>query len=313
MNKSTKIWLNYGLGIALSALLLCNLYNQVKSQLSTISSHTWAGHFSYTYLYLCLLLLPLNIATESYKWNLLCATAQPLSFLRAFSSVIAGVAFSTITPNRIGEYPGRILYLKVSNTLRLITVSILGMTAQLFTIFFFGNIGLIYYYCVNPTQIAAIALSCSMVVLILIGWGYAYSNYWMSKLEKNRRLRRLFTYSELLKRIPVSRQLTILLLSFFRFLVYSTQDVLLLYWMNIHIPVLPGLALAALFFWAMSVIPYYTIAELGVRGQVGIYIFSFFSNNSLGVLIATISLWCINFVIPAVLGSLLMIRARLIR
>ena len=96
------------------------------------------------FLVLALVLMPLNIAIEAFKWKILAGVAQPTSYTQAVKSVLGGIALSIVTPNRIGEYPGRILYMKRKNTIRLISVAILAAFAQFLTLFTFGIIGLLY-------------------------------------------------------------------------------------------------------------------------------------------------------------------------
>ena len=65
-------------------------------------------------------------------------------------------------------------------------------------------------------------------------------------------------------------------------------------------------------FWLISVLyavlavtPTITLAELGIRGQVSLLLFSMVSANSLGIEMAATAIWVINLVLPAFAGSLL--------
>src|SRR5690606_29349292 len=100
LNKSTKIWINYGLGAALSVVLLYLLYVQVVQQLARIETGALWDHASNAYLAVGLLLLPVNLTLEVWKWKLLAGSAAPLSWRDAAQSYLAGMAFSLITPNR---------------------------------------------------------------------------------------------------------------------------------------------------------------------------------------------------------------------
>lgn len=313
LNKSTKIWINYLLGAAVSALLIWSLYRQVYSQLNHLGApgFSWAGNT----IFLCfaLLLMPVNLGLEAYKWKLLADTAQPLNYRKACTSYLAGIAFSIVTPNRIGEYPGRILYLKRKNTLRLISVSVLGAFAQLFAVLFFGVVGLLYYNIAYPgfweKVLFIVCLACTIGVIYF----YLRFEQWAPKLQKIKWFRKFKTYGQLLKRFSTQDQVNILLLSLLRYLIFSAQFMLLLAWMNVSIPLVSGFLMTTLFFWAMAMIPSVALAELGVRGQVGLFLFNHFSPNSIGILIATFSLWAINLVIPALLGSILLFRMRWLR
>lgn len=137
--------------------------------------------------------------------------------------------------------------------------------------------------------------------------------YWSERFEKLSFAKRFKTYTQLLKRFTTKEQVTILSLSILRFTVYTVQYLILLKWMNIDMPFLSGFCMAALFFWMMAIIPSISLAELGIRGQVSIFLFQTFTNNKIGILVATICLWIINLILPAIVGSVLWIRMRLLK
>ncbi|MGH2644907.1 MAG: hypothetical protein ACRDE2_13220, partial [Chitinophagaceae bacterium] len=47
--------------------------------------------------------------------------------------------------------------------------------------------------------------------------------------------------------------------------------------------------------------------ELGVRGEIGLYFFGLLSANKIGIIAGTLGIWLINLVIPAIIGSLLLL------
>ncbi len=61
-----------------------------------------------------------------------------------------GIAASLVTPNRIGEYPARIIQLKEHNSTRLLSVSVLGACSQMLALMIAGVAGLIFYYLSHP-------------------------------------------------------------------------------------------------------------------------------------------------------------------
>ena len=313
VNKNTKIRLNYFAGAVISCVLLWVIYGQVTRQLAGIDAGAWKQTGPGIYLGLCLALVFANTSLEGYKWYLLTSTVGPVSYTRAFASYLAGFAFSIITPNRIGEYPGRILYLGSGNTFRYINVSILGVSSQLFTVYIFGLGGLIYYNMAFPASISKIALVACLVANVAAAVVYWRFEEWLPTLEKYRPLRRFAIYGKLLNRVSAKRQITILLISILRYAIFTAQYLFLLRWMNVDVPLLEGFCLAALFFWIMAVIPSITLTELGVRGEVSIYLFQHFSPNTVGMLAATAGIWIVNLIIPSIFGSLLILRMKILR
>jgi Lysylphosphatidylglycerol synthase TM region len=313
VNKNTKIWLNYLAGGAISFLLLWSIYGQVTKQMAGINADAWKQTGPVIYLWLCIALMFFNTSLEGYKWYLLTRSVEPLSYSRAFSSYLAGIAFSIITPNRIGEYPGRILYLGRSHTFRYINVSILGVMAQLSTVYIFGLGGLIYYNIAFPAYIAKVALAACLLANIIAAVVYWRFESWLPAFERTRFLRKFALYGKLLNRITMRKQMTVLCISILRFAIFTAQYLFLLKWMNVEVPLAEGYCLAALFFWIMAVIPSITLTELGIRGEVSIYLFQHFSSNTVGMLAATAGIWLLNLIVPSIVGSILILRMRLLR
>ncbi len=313
LNKTTKIWLNYVIGGSISILLLWGIYLQIQKQLNKVDwDAAWQTGPVYL-LIICLVLMPLNLALEAKKWHLLARSAQPLSYRKAFFSYFAGIALSLVTPNRIGEYPGRLLYLKRKNTVRLIGVSVLGALAQMLTLFMFGLAGLIYYNIHFPGTFSTVVLVSCAIVLVVVFIIYWRFETWMPVIERIKWLRKFNVYGKLLKRFTPRLQLTILCISVLRYAIYTAQYLFLLWWMNVDMPAFGGFMMSSLFFWVIAVIPSITLVELGERGQVGLYLFHHFSDNTVGILAATVGIWCINLILPAILGSILLFRMRLLR
>jgi hypothetical protein len=254
-----------------------------------------------------------NTSLEGYKWFLLTRPVQATTYRRAFASYLAGVAFSIITPNRIGEYPGRILYLGGGHTFRYINVSVLGVMSQLSSVYLFGMVGLIYYNIAYPALIAKLALAgCVLanVFIIVVYWRF---EEWVPAMGKIRWLRRFSIYGRLLNRVTTRLQLTILGISALRFAIFTAQYLFLLRWMNVYMPLAPGFCLSALFFWVMAVIPSVALTELGVRGAVSLFLFRHCSQNLSGMVAASAGIWLLNLIIPSVVGSVLIARMKWLR
>jgi len=313
LNKNTKIWFNYVAGPLISATLLYCIYTQVSKQLHSIDKTAWQHTGPVVFLLLALFLTPFNLALEARKWHILAGSAHPLSFRGAFASYLAGMAISIVTPNRIGEYPGRILYLKRKNTFRLISVSALGIVSQFFTFFLFGITGLIYF----DLNFHEYGNRLVLIICILIGiaTGILYWRFeaWLNLLGNYKWTRKYNIYAQLLKRFNQKQLFNVLFISMVRYIIFTAQYLSLLYWMNVDVPIVGGFCFSALFFWLMAIIPTISLIELGARGAVSLYLFHHFSSNTIGILAATLAVWFLNLVIPSIIGSLLLLRMRLLR
>lgn len=222
--------------------------------------------------------------------------------------MLSGIAISILTPNRVGEYPARIMQLKEHDSTRLVSVSVLGACSQMLALMIAGIAGLVYYYIVHPTTVYLLVLIGTGLFTLALSALYFSFERWAPLIENIRWLRKLHLWARLLYRFSRSEQVSILGISILRFIVFTTQYWLLLHWQGIVLPVFSGLLLCALFFWAMAIIPSIALAELGVRGTVSVFLFKAYSPNVAGIATATFVLWCMNLMLPALIGCILFFR-----
>jgi hypothetical protein len=64
----------------------------------------------------------------------------------------------------------------------------------------------------------------------------------------------------------------------------------------------------------MAVVPTFTfLTELGLRWEASLQIIELFSANRVGIFASSLGIWLINLVIPALIGSLLILSIKLYR
>ena len=85
------------------------------------------------------LLMLLNWGIEALKWSLLIRKIEKVSFIRSFKAVLTGVAVSSFTPNRVGDYFGRVFILKKAARIEGVFITILGSMSQLLVTFLAGT------------------------------------------------------------------------------------------------------------------------------------------------------------------------------
>ena len=266
-------------------------------------------------LWIVLLLMILNYAIESRKWQLLLRPLQKLNLVRAFKSVMAGCSITMITPNRIGEYGGRILFVEPPNRLRAISLTILGSISQLAVTIVMGTCGLIYlkYFSVNgatifqgmPIILGNTLLVMSLLISIFMLLLYCKLGWLIQLMEKAKILTKALKYVRLLEQFTGKQLLRILFLSFLRYMVFILQYMLLLKLMNVAVPIVLCFWLLAVFYLVMAMAPTIGFTELPLRATATVEIFKWFSGNLLGIQAAALGIWMINLVLPAIIGSLL--------
>ena len=62
------------------------------------------------------------------------------------------------------------------------------------------------------------------------------------------------------------------------------------------------MAMISVIFLTQTVLPSIAILDLGIRGNIAMFILKPFTDHLLGVVAAALALWLINLVIPSIIG-----------
>jgi hypothetical protein len=326
LNKNIKIFLNYFLGPLLFLWLSYSIYNQVKHQpdlktswikikQSLQSTEIWD-------LAIVIFLMIINWSIEALKWKVCIQKVQPISFFRSFRAILSGVSFSVSTPNRIGEYLGRILYMEEGNRLRVISLTIVGSMSQLIITLFAGSIGLFFIRKIietgetmqGPDSFWLRVLQYGVIIVLLILTGiYFRLSLLINLVDKLRNNNRYSWLVSSLKEIDATLLLKLLSLSAIRYVVFVVQYFLLFRLFEVNTGWEQCFWAVSVVFLVLAIIPTFAIAELGLRGKVGLKLIGLFSTNSLGISITTATIWIINLVLPAIAGSLLILSVKIFK
>ena len=318
LNKNIKIFVNYFLGPLLFIWVSYSIYNQVQHQPDLEKSwqhirESFGGPMILNLIAVFILMI-VNWGIEAFKWKLSVQKIQRLTFFTSFKAILSGTSFSVSTPNRVGEYLGRILYMSEGNRLKAISLTIAGSMSQLIITLFMGLLGFIILQeqiimgqLLSAIWIQVMIYGISFVLLILTVFYFRLS--WIIKWID--RLPGIKKYAWLIKGLEdfnATLLLQLLSLSALRFFVFTIQYYLLFRLFSVDVSWWQGLWAVSVSFLIMAVIP--TIAlftDLSLRGKVSLKLLGLFSGNNLGISLTAVSIWFINLIIPALTGSLLIL------
>jgi len=258
------------------------------------------------------LLMVLNWAIESKKWQMLLKHTEQLSFAASFQSVLMGLAISIITPNRIGEYLGRILYLKNTNKLKGISITIIGSFAQMLVTSAFGVLGLIFYlYAVQQSNFLYFLLGLSFIIACGMLYILFHLEVLVNFCKRISWLKKISIYIEVIKRYEKGTLIKLILYAIARYCVYSTQFFLLLYITHNYLLPMETYAGIWLLYWIIAVVPSFVIADVGIRGKTAVTFLAFVSTNALAIVVSSVMLWVINLILPALIGCFFVFRIKM--
>ncbi len=320
LNKNTKLFINYFLGPLLFAWLAWSIYRQIQKQPDLETA--WMSikeSFSTPLVWnlvAVVVLMIVNWSIEAIKWKISVKPIQRVSFLKALRAVLSGVSFSVSTPNRVGEYLGRVLYMDEGNRLKTISITIVGSISQLIITLLMGCIGLIILrpgiesnQLLSPIWMKVIIYGTIAVLsgLLLFYFRLAWIIKWVDRLPGNNRFAYLI---RALEDFDTGLLFKLLLLSALRFVVFIVQYYLLFHLFAVDVSWSQVFWVVSVSFLVMAVIPTIAIVELVQRGKVMTTIMALYTTNNLGVGFTTAGIWLINLIIPAIIGSLLLLVMR---
>lgn len=325
-NKNIKIFLNYWLGPVLFVWLSLSIYRQVKHQPDLQASWNNIREIAFTTevwkLALAGVLVFVNWGLEAKKWMVLVSTLTRIGFLRSLKAILAGLAFAVNTPNRIGEYGGRVLYLPEGTRMPAVSLTLIGSYSQLLVTLLMGTTGLWLLYLGIPGISAQadfvvssiwIRLLCVLLSTItcLLLFMYLRISWLVRWIEKIPGIEKWSRPLQVIDHLPVRILLRVFGWSVLRYVIFVIQYILLLQIFRVTPDIWSAWWLVSILFLVLAIIPTIAMAEIGIRGKLALELFGWVSTNQLGIISAAISIWLINLIIPAIIGSLLIIRIKI--
>ena len=319
LNKNIKIFLNYVLGPLLFAWLSYSVFKQVKDQphleeswVSIKASFTDARVLNFI---LVIVLMFINWSLEALKWKISVQNVQPISFFRSLKAIFSGVSFSVTTPNRTGEYLGRVLYMDDGNRLKVISLTILGSISQLIVTILFGLLGLlILQFDIDKLNLPGwlqwiknIGVAGGVFGLIFLTVFYFRIGWLVKWIDKIPAIKKYIWLINELEKTDTTLLLRLLSISLLRYLVFATQYFLLFRFFGVEVNWWQGFWATAIVFFVMAITPTIELFEVVKKMYVTKEIFAIFTVNTLAIGFVTTTIWVINLVIPAAIGSLLIL------
>ncbi len=316
-NNKKSLLITLTIKVIVFALLVLALYKQLfqsdvlRSEEVTNRLKEIASGNSIFYLFLLFILMILNWGIEAYKWKLLIQKLNPIRFIRSFKAVWTGVTLGLFTPNRIGEFGGRILYVPRKFRIRAIVVSLIGSFSQNTATFLIGIISLVIFirqFNSFHELIFGIIILISIIAIVLLLFAYYNFEIVANIFKKIRVFKRIRPYVDALKLYVARDYSRLLLLSALRYFVYTAQYLIFLNLFGATLNVTEGITAIGVIYLAQTVIPTFAIAEVLTRGSIATQVLGFYGVDGFIALAASTCLWLLNLIIPAALGYIFILR-----
>jgi uncharacterized membrane protein YbhN (UPF0104 family) len=257
------------------------------------------------------LLMFLNWFLEALKWKYLVAKIEKISTWKAVESVFCGLTWAVFTPNRIGEFGGRVFFLSPRKRIMGVIAMSVGAMGQLVVTNVLGSLALLWFIIqfvdLNPLLNFGLGflviVFCSFFLLFYFNIQWVYGL--LLKINFLKRFKRFFI---IFSRYKHSDILQILIYSASRYLIFTTQYFIIIHFLVPDIHVFDIIMLLFVFYFIQSALPSFDILDIGVRATVATYFFAFITNQEIAIMAAFASIWMINLIIPAIFGSVFVLK-----
>jgi uncharacterized membrane protein YbhN (UPF0104 family) len=281
-------------------------------------------------LIVLLIMMLLNWSLEAFKWRYLIRKTEQISFFTAFRAVWAGITVSTFTPNRVGEFFGRVFLLKKTNPWQGAFMTVVGSFSQLLITLVIGSVAAFWFvfsfvdfkeyipeFLFWVLCIAAILID---IILIVLYFNVKLFEPILRRLTL-KRWTKLREHLKVFAAYTKKELLLVLLFSLGRYIIFVLQFYFLMWLFLVPIPFFDGIMIISCIYFLMAAIPTVALTELGVRGSLALILMEmYYANNylisdtaGLGAVTAATLIWLINLVIPTLIGGFFVLQLRFFR
>lgn len=242
----------------------------------------------------------LNWYFEILKWQVLVSTQNKITFQEALSQTLASHTIGFTTPNKIGEYGAKAFFFEKMNRKKIMILNLIGNSAQLSVTVFFGLIGLFFLlsnFTVPNMQIKPSKFSLFYLISILLVW-FLVKNYcykiltdWFAKLH-------IF-----IKTISKQTYFKVVLLSVLRYVIFVHQFYFFLWFFGVETNYVHTILMLFCMYFIAAAVPNLNLFDWVTKSSLAVFLFGLLSIASLPIIVIVLTMWLLNFALPALIGS----------
>ena len=267
------------------------------------------------WIVLAALLLPVNLSVEAIVWHRLARSVVPdLSLKQAAASLLCGYPLGAFTPMRLGELAGRAFYIDYPDKWELGTVVFAQRMLDMIISVNVGLLALLYFIrFLQPGPVVfwwTLAIFGAGMALTLTTLGL-FPNLAYHAVRRITSRAKIHRRAAFLQRYSPPFMAKTLGLTLLRYLIYSTQYVLLLHAFVPSLDYFDAYLGGALVFYAKFIIPSLTIMDIGIREGAAIFFFGQMGIAEAAAFNGSFLLFCLNLLLPALVGIPFVLRLRL--
>ncbi len=265
---------------------------------------------TFVYLSIVLMLMFFNWLVEAWKWRLMILKLEPISLSRSLEATLSGLTVSLFTPNRIGEYAGRVFHLNSADKIQATLVTVIENFSQLIVTLLFGAFASVIFfesYTDYPIYFSLLFSVMLFIVAIVSIIGFLNVRLLVKPLSRIKFTEKRKQMFHVLEQYQTIELVKVLAGAILRYAIFTLQFFLLIKMFGGQVEIFPALVMISMTYLVITVVPTFLLTEIGVRGAAAVYFFSMLGNDNVPILNAVFALWIINLALPALIGAVLMV------
>ncbi|QEC77207.1 lysylphosphatidylglycerol synthase domain-containing protein [Mucilaginibacter ginsenosidivorax] len=318
MTSSTKKTISFLLKASIVIVAAWFIYRQFSKksnelqEFELLASNLSVSRVVFT-LGIVVLLMFLNWFLEALKWRYVTKTLIAISLWEAVEAVFCGLTWAVTTPNRVGEYGGRVMFLPNRKRIPGVFAMGVGSFSQALITNVLGIITSVWFVLsfIDDKKWAYITVVAILGTLVLLQLIVYFHIKWMVYLfDKIAFIRKYHRFFDVLSRYKTHELLKTMAFSLARYVTFTFQYYLLFQLLVPQVSIIPMLLVLMVFFFVTSTLPSLDLFDIGVRGFTAAHLFIYVTDQKLAVISCVSIIWLINLFIPAILGSLFVFKLK---
>lgn len=287
-------YINLLLRVVIAIAGLWFIYYKLKDHVFSLTAFS-LNKQAIIYLITAFLLILPNWWLEAFKWRYTIKNSHKIDQKEALICTITGITASLITPNRLGEIPFRAMILDRDNYKELAVKTVVSSLSQVLVTILMGLLGIVFSLHLLESFVN---INLIIIFIVLLGVVLLLFYFLSSKLNFLKKYKTAIAFTQFSQK----QLMTMLMLSFIRYMVFTVQYFLILKAFGINMYLLHEFFLIPVCFLFSSLIPTILLSEIIVRGSIALLIFGLITNANTEIVYASILLWVMNIAFPALLG-----------
>ncbi len=301
-------WMKFvqaGLFVMLSLGFFVMIRDRMNTDHWPVGSESWS--FSWAFLMVAVLLVPVNWGLEMMKFHALLGDAGTVPRKATCQSVLAGITASMFLPNRMGEFAGRMLFFPADQRPKVVSATMAGSVIQAIWIALIGgsvvlfsdHMGAVRDLVQLSWRSVIITVSCLVAGILIVRMNPTLRRFFQRTIEHFRNI------------LGTAAVTTAGGWALLRYVTYCFQFVLLLYFVGLDQNIGHLFIFVFTIFFLQTILPLPPALGWMTRIQLAVLLGGVMVMQPVQAAAASLLLWLINLLIPGLFGAALLFRKNL--